>query len=132
VVRGITQGLEALVDDKTGEKPVTRVFRREEIYNGFDPALIPDLRVANALNYRVSWQTTLGGVPPDLIEDNLKAWSADHCSNDPELVKGILFSTKKLAVTDPKISDLAPSVLSLMDVKPPAGLDGRSVFGGAP
>jgi predicted AlkP superfamily phosphohydrolase/phosphomutase len=78
-------GLEALVDPDTGEHPIARVFTRDEMYTGFDPNTIPDLRAANALNYRVSWQTSLGGVPPDLMEDNLKPWSGDHCSNDPEL-----------------------------------------------
>lgn len=128
VVRGITEGLQALVDEKTNERPVTRVFKREEIYSGYDAALIPDLRVANALNYRVSWQTTLGGVPPDVIEDNLKAWSGDHCSNDPTLVKGIFFSTKPIARQDPQIGDLAPSILSLMDLPIPGGWDGRDLY----
>jgi predicted AlkP superfamily phosphohydrolase/phosphomutase len=130
VVKGIKDGLEALVDEKTGEKPVTHVYRRDEIYSGFDPALIPDLRVANALNYRVSWQTTLGGVPPDVIEDNLKAWSADHCSNEPALVKGIFFSSRKIASKeDPRIWDLAPSILSLVGAPIPSGLDGKNLYG---
>lgn len=132
VVRGIKEGLESLVDSKTGEKPVTRVYRREEIYKGFDPALIPDLRVANSLNYRVSWQTTLGGVPPEVIEDNLKAWSADHCSNEPALVKGILFSSAKIVTPDPGIVDLFPSILSLLGMKAPQGIDGRDLFAAAP
>jgi len=129
VVKGIKDGLESLVDEKTGEKPVTRVYRRDEIYSGFDPALIPDLRVANALNYRVSWQTTLGGVPPELIEDNLKAWSADHCSNEPALVKGIFFSSRKIGSReDPRIWDLAPSILSLVGAPIPAGMDGKNLY----
>ena len=132
VVRGIQQGLEALVDEKSGEHPVTRVYRREEIYRGFDPALIPDLRVANGLGYRVSWQTTLGGVPPEVLDDNLKAWSGDHCSNEPSLVKGILFSTRKIDRTDPAIVDLFPTILTALDVPVPAGLDGRSLFARAP
>jgi len=100
------------------------------MYSGFDPVLIPDLRVANALNYRVSWQTTLGGVPPDVIEDNLKAWSADHCSNEPALVKGIFFSSRKIATTEePRIWDLAPSILALVGAPVPSGLDGRNLYG---
>ena len=38
-----------------------------------------DLRAANALDYRVSWQTSLGGFGNTVVEDNLKAWSGDHC-----------------------------------------------------
>jgi predicted AlkP superfamily phosphohydrolase/phosphomutase len=128
VVRGIKDGLEALVDEKTGERPVTRVYRREEIYPGYDPVLIPDLRPANALGYRVSWQTTLGGVPPDLFDDNLKAWSGDHCSNDPALVKGILFSSRKIERDDPGIIDLFPTILTALGIPVPEGLDGRSLY----
>ena len=128
VVRGIKEGLEALVDEKTGEHPVTRVYRRDEIYRKYDPALIPDIRVANALGYRVSWQTTLGGIPPDVMDDNLKAWSGDHCSNEPALVKGIFFSSRRIARSDPKILDLCPTILSALGVSVPADLDGVDLF----
>ena len=39
----------------------------------FDGNLIPDMRASNNLNYRVSWQTSLGGFGEELIEDNAKA-----------------------------------------------------------
>lgn len=123
----IVRGLEGLVDPKTGEKPVMRVYRREEIYSGFDPRLIPDLRVANANHYRVGWQSTLGEVPPDLFEDNTRAWSGDHCSNDPSIVPGILFSTARLNAKSPAIGDVFPTVLALLGVPPVAGIDGRSL-----
>src|SRR6266850_1005056 len=93
----IGRGLETLVDPETGEKPVLRVYRREEIYSGFDPRVVPDLRAANTAHYRIGWQTALGEVPPKIFEDNLKAWSGDHCSNDPSLVPGVLFSNVSLA-----------------------------------
>ena len=123
----IARGLEGLVDPKTGEKPVMRVYRREEIYSGFDPRLIPDLRVANANHYRVGWQSTLGEVPPDIFEDNTRAWSGDHCSNDPSVVPGILFSTARLEAKTPAIGDVFPTVLALLGVPPVAGIDGRSL-----
>ena len=51
-----------------------------------DPHRVPDLQCAFASGYRVSWQTALIGVPPDLFESNTRAWSGDHCSVDPDLV----------------------------------------------
>ena len=84
----IKEELEAWVDAENGQKPVRRVYKREEVYKGFDPNLVPDLIVANNNGYRVSWQTSLGGIPKDLLEDNKKNWSADHCSLDPEITKG--------------------------------------------
>ena len=124
----IKQGLEALVDPVTKDHPVSRVWTREEMYTGFDADLIPDLRAGNSLNYRVSWQTSLGGVPPDVLEDNLKAWSGDHCSNDPSLVRGILFSSRKLDRSDPTMVDIAPTVLHVLGLTIPAEMDGKPLF----
>ncbi len=124
----IVRQLEALVDPETGEKPVQRVYRREEIYSGFDPRIVPDLRAANTAHYRIGWQTALGEVPPKIFEDNLKAWSGDHCSNDPSLVPGVLFSNVLLARGDPGIADIYPTVLTLLGVPPVEGIDGRSLL----
>jgi predicted AlkP superfamily phosphohydrolase/phosphomutase len=121
----IVAGLEASVDPSTGEKPVTRVFKREQMYTGFDPTLIPDLRVGNNLGYRIGWQTALGQVPRNLYEDNLKAWSGDHCSLDPDLVKGILFVNRKLTREDLNIVDVLPTVLKEMAIAIPDDVDGR-------
>jgi predicted AlkP superfamily phosphohydrolase/phosphomutase len=128
VRRGIKEGLEALVDPETGDHPVTHVWTREEMYSQFAPDVIPDLRAGNALNYRVSWQTSLGGVPPNILEPNTKKWSGDHCSNDPSLVRGILFCNRKLTRTDPAMIDIAPSVLKALGVPVPAAMDGKPVF----
>ncbi len=128
VRRKIKDGLEAIVDPQTGLHPVARVSTREEMYGQFDPDVIPDLRAANALDYRVSWQTSLGGFGPTLIEDNRKAWSGDHCSNDPDLVRGILFASRPLNTTNPRMIDLMPTVLAALGLEPPPGVEGRSLL----
>ncbi len=129
VVRQIKEGLEALEDpEHPGQKPVARVYTRDEMYTGFDPNTIPDLRAANALDYRVSWQTSLGGVPPNLMEDNLKPWSGDHCSNDPALVKGILFCNRRITTATPSMVDLMPTVLKALGVAVPAEVDGKPLL----
>jgi hypothetical protein len=107
---------------------VLRVYRREEMYKGFDPGLLPDLRAANSDHYRVGWQTALGEVPPRIVEDNLKAWSGDHCSVDPSLVPGILFSSRRLKSAEAGIQDIFPSVLKVLGLPPVEGIDGRSFF----
>ncbi|MBV9493077.1 MAG: alkaline phosphatase family protein [Acidobacteria bacterium] len=114
-----------MTDPETGEHPVRRVLAREEVYRKFDPNMIPDLFITNNDGYRVSWQTSLGGIPKNLIEPNKQVWSGDHCSVDPEIVKGIFFYNRKLT-TDraPYIGDVYPTVLGVLGVKPPYELDG--------
>ncbi len=124
----LATGLEALVDETTGERPIARVHRRDDMYRGYDPELVPDLRVANTDGYRVSWDTVLGGIPCDEVVDNMKPWSGDHCSVEPELVRGILVSSRKLTREDPDMADMAPTILEALGLAPPAALDGRSLL----
>ena len=117
--------LVAMVDPEDGALPVRRVLAREEIYRQFDPNVIPDLFVTNNDGYRVSWQTSLGGIQKNMIEPNKQIWSGDHCSVDPEIVKGIFFYNRKLATArEPYIADVYPTVLDLLGVKAPYELDG--------
>lgn len=123
--REIATGLTAVIDPDTGERPVSRVVAREEAYEVFDPNLIPDLFVTNNPGYRVSWQTSLGGIQKDMLETNPNVWSGDHCSVDPEFVKGIFFMNRPLREQrQPYIADIYPTVLDLLKVKPPYEPDG--------
>jgi predicted AlkP superfamily phosphohydrolase/phosphomutase len=121
----LKQRLVQFTDPETGEKVVRRVLAREEVYKSFDPNMIPDLFVTNNDGYRVSWQTALGGIPKDVLEPNKQVWSGDHCSVDPEIVKGIFFYNRKLTTDRPPyIADIYPTVLGLLGVKAPYELDG--------
>jgi len=121
--------LTALTDPKNGERAVSRVFRREQVYRRFNPRLIPDLIVTNRPGYRVSWQASLG-VPTDTVfEDNRDVWSGDHCSLDPELVKGIFFASKPFrAAQPPGIADVTASVRALIGAAAPPDAAGKSLW----
>jgi predicted AlkP superfamily phosphohydrolase/phosphomutase len=56
----LVRRLTALTDPKNGERAVSRVFKREDVYRRFNPRLIPDMIVANRPGYRVAWQASLG------------------------------------------------------------------------
>lgn len=124
----LKQKLQEMVDPENGLRPVSRVFTREEAYGQFDPNLIPDLIVSNSEGYRVSWQTSLGGVQKDVFEVNRNVWSGDHCSLDPEIVKGIFFYNRRIETErEPYIADIYPTVLGLYGVAPPYELDGEEL-----
>ena len=86
--------LTALADPVNGERAVSRVFKREDVYRRFDPRTIPDLIVTNTAGYRVSWQTTLGGSPPGIVYPNARKWSADHGGYDFAITAGVLISNR--------------------------------------
>ncbi|HEX7184217.1 MAG TPA: alkaline phosphatase family protein [Thermoanaerobaculia bacterium] len=127
VAAAIKQGLEAFVDEETGERPVAHVFTRDEAYGTYDPELIPDLIPSNSEGYRVGWQDSLGGIAKTIVEPNTEIWSGDHCSVYPPLVEGILFANFKLTEGGAYMGDVMPTILDLYGVKPTAKLDGRSL-----
>ncbi len=125
----IRRKLVQLVDPKTGQRAVSRIFTREEAYGSFDADVIPDLFVTNAIGYRIGWQGSLGVVTKDMFEDNAQVWSGDHCSLDPALVPGILFANRPLpAGKTPAIADVPATILHALGVAPDAKLDGVPLF----
>ena len=129
VAAQIKQGLEAFIDEETGERPVAHVFTRDEAYEGvYDPLLIPDLIPSNSEGYRVGWQDSLGGIGKTIVEPNTEIWSGDHCSVYPPLVQGILFSNFKMNTAGAYMGDVMPTILDLYGVKPTTNLDGKSLL----
>jgi len=118
--------IEEMVDPEKGAKMVSRVYRGDQAYSGPYAKDAPDLLVGYTRGYRGSWQTALGAAPAALVEDNLKAWSGDHCI-DPVLVPGVLFSNRKIAKNDPGLIDIGPTVLKLFSVPVPAAMTGGAV-----
>ena len=93
----IISKLSALRDPERSNAPViSGVWRREDLWEGLRLHEAGDLQIGYASGYRVSWQTSLGGADEPLIFDNLRKWSGDHCSYDPKLVPGVVFSNRKL------------------------------------
>jgi predicted AlkP superfamily phosphohydrolase/phosphomutase len=121
----LTERFGALRDPDTGERVVRKIYSREELYRGSYFNEAPDLVVGFEEGYRVSWQTSLGGIPPEIIEPNERRWSADHCSVDPSLVEGVFFSSRPVDSASPRIEDVAPSVLAKLGIAPPGDMDGH-------
>ena len=102
----IISSLAGLQDPETGLQAVREVFDGALIYPGNANNDAPDLVIGYEPGFRASWQTTLGGVPASLVDDNSKKWSGDHCIT-PEAVPGVLFTSFKTDVPLDSLQDIA-------------------------
>lgn len=125
--KDIVKELETLTDPSDNQPVIRRVYRAEDIYKGPEAAQAPDLLIGFERGYRSSWQTALGGVPKELMEDNLKKWSGDHIV-DPELVPGILLVNRRLTLENPQLADIAPTILKMVGADVPEAIDGRALW----
>jgi len=115
-----------LLDLKDGETNViSNIYKREDVMNGEYLGDAPDLMAGFAKGYRVSWQTTFGSVPKQIIFPNNSKYSGDHVSVDSKLVPGIFISNSKFGENDKNIMDIAPTVLDLFNIAKPANIDGK-------
>lgn len=121
--------LEALLDPKTGEHAINEIFLTREIHDGPYADMAPELLVGYHRGFRHSWDCAVGAVSKETFTDNTKSWSGDHCI-DPRLVPGVFWSNREIAVDDPTLSDIAPSVLDLFGVEIPGYMKGRPLFEG--
>jgi predicted AlkP superfamily phosphohydrolase/phosphomutase len=127
LVREIAQKLEALIDPKTGERPILRAFVARETYHGANVALAPDIVLGFNRGYRISWQSPLGGFPREILEDNTQKWSGDHMSA-PEVLPGIAFANRKFTAEAPALHDLTASVLGVFGIDKPQEMIGKNVL----
>jgi predicted AlkP superfamily phosphohydrolase/phosphomutase len=116
--------LDGLVDPASGRAGITGVFDCDAVYAGPFVDNAPDLIVGYGDGFRASWDSVMGKVTSQIFEDNLKAWSGDHCI-DPRLVPGVLFCTHNISEEKPAIVDVAPTVLKLFGLPLPGHLDGK-------
>ncbi len=107
-----------------GAVAVNEVYDLAAIYQGPYLADGPELVVGYASGWRASWDSATGRVGAEVFEDNVKAWSGDHCIAS-DLVPGVLFSNARIATERPRIIDLAPTVLDLFGLAVPPYMEGR-------
>lgn len=113
-----------LRDEERGEPAVNRAFNARRTYQGPYSADAPDIIVGYHRGYRVSWEAAIGQPTDKVFHDNEKPWSGDHCI-DPSLIPGVLFCNRRMESESPRLMDLAPTVLDLFGITPPAIMDGR-------
>ncbi|MDE0109182.1 MAG: alkaline phosphatase family protein [Bryobacterales bacterium] len=124
--REIADKLTGLRDKERDAVAVHRAYPKNAIYSGPYVEAAPDVVVGYSPGYRSSWGVALGKVAGPIFEDNLKAWSGDHCV-DPPLIPGVVFCNRDFEAADPGIEDMAPTALRLFGFDPPTHMDGRDL-----
>ena len=119
--------LNGLKDEERGAVGINEVFDTKKIYDGPYSENAPDLIIGYDNGYRISWDCATGMVAGEVFEDNVKAWSGDHCV-DPRLVPGVLFSNYPVDSEEPTLLDIAPSALKMFGLTPPKYMEGSSLF----
>jgi predicted AlkP superfamily phosphohydrolase/phosphomutase len=115
----LISGLKAIRDD--GRPVISNVWRATDIWEGPRISEAPDLQIGFNWGFRTSWQTSLGGADEPIIADNLRNWSGDHCSFDPAIVPGVVFSNRVLNANRFRLVDVGMTVLRMMNVPLPKG-----------
>ncbi len=123
----IATALSGLPDPRDGKTAIRSVHPREAVYRGPRIGEAPDLLVNFNSGFRASWGTSLGGVPAGIVEDNVKPWSGDHII-DPSLVPGVLFMNRPFKTANPRLEDLAPTILAALGAEVHPELEGSPLL----
>lgn len=127
VANRIAGELEAIRDSETGERPIHRVYRREEVYTGEFTPDAPELLVGYTPGYRSSSASVVGDSGREILNLNPWAWAGDH-SMAHELVPGCLFSSQPLRRDDPRIADLPVTILEFFGIPKPFDMQGSTLL----
>lgn len=124
VMDEIIEQLGNFTDRKTEKKPITKLYKSEEVYSGGYVKDGPDMVIGFSPGYRMSWQNAVGGLTPEIVFDNLKKWDGDHLV-DPSHVPGVLFTNFRLNNRSPNQRDIAPTIIYLLGLDVPKEMDGK-------
>jgi len=108
----IAKELVAAIDPATGKPAVNKAFKCEDAYKNRGQLDVgPDIVVGYAKGTRCSNESALGGVERDVYTNNTGMWSGDHCM-DPDVVPGVLFTSRPLKKPAARLQDLAAAILA--------------------
>jgi predicted AlkP superfamily phosphohydrolase/phosphomutase len=123
----LVAALGGLIDEEKDAVAINEAFDTARLYHGPYVGDAPDLVIGYNAGYRVSWDCATGIAAGPVFEDNVKAWSGDHCG-DPRLVPGIFFCNHAIDSSDPALVDLAPTALRLFGVEVPPYMEGPPLW----
>ncbi|MFH1143983.1 MAG: alkaline phosphatase family protein [Candidatus Eisenbacteria bacterium] len=127
LIEDVAAKLEALVDPETGERPILKVYPTEEIYAGPYAGDGPDAQIGYERGYRVTDESAVGELAGEILSDNTRRWSGDHCA-DPRKLPGIILTNVPFDKRDPALIDMAPTILAVFGIEPPQQMTGKPIF----
>ncbi len=122
----IAEKLALLTDPMNGQRVFRHIYQAPKAYRGGYVDQAPDLILGYESGYRVSWDAAVGRTTTAVFHHNTKAWSGDHCV-DPSVVPGILFCNQPIHAENPRLLDIAPTILNVFGVPVPDYMDGRTL-----
>lgn len=107
-------------DPETGQKPVAKVSRREELYSGPRVEKAPDLVVETMKGWETHAMLSRSG------ELSLPVSRADHRREGIFLLRGP--GIRERGGGEACIEDITPTVLDFMGINPTSAMDGKSLL----
>jgi len=127
LAREIARKLLEYRDPETGQQVVLRAGLAREVYSGAHVDEGPDIAVGFALGYRMSFQSPLGRISRDIVENNTDKWSGDHMGA-AEVVPGIVLCDRPVKAEAPALYDLTATILQEFGIERPAEMVGKPIF----
>ncbi len=127
IIKRLTDRLLAFRDPQSGDPVVKRVYQSRLVYQDSHLENAPDLIVGYARRYRSSWQTSLGAVPKEVVEDNTQAWIGDHCMA-AEVVPGVFLSNRSILRDAPDLVDVTATIFKQFGVTPSEKIKGQPII----
>lgn len=134
-VRGrIIEGLKKIKDPKTAAPIIKKIASREEVFTGRFASTFPDIIPFFYPGYNLSRENVFGEIVPGMpvVQPNDNNWSGGHAGPyTPEDIAGIFIASGAGIKAGVKpggtahIWDVAPTILSLLEVPVPEYMEGR-------
>jgi len=109
-------------------RPILRNDRPDVAYAAERRAEAPDLIVGYDANYGNSDESSLGRIPHDVLTDNLGGTFQGSHLMAPEVVPGMLLSTRPVLDGRHGLEDLTVEILKQYGIQPAAGMRGKPVL----
>ncbi len=120
--------LEAIVDEKTGVKPILRCDIATEVYTGARVSEAPDMLVGFNAGYGNSDPASTGRITNAILQDNTGGTFNGSHLMAPDVVSGILISNKPIREGEHQLEDLTVEVLTYYGLEVPAQMKGHPVL----